>query len=111
MSAVFGGVFALNQPLHGFFTNSENLFQAIICGEQRITAPYMVMNVGMVPPNFLEGTEVSLITRAVFITDKSLMDSEKEQLTILLYPLRSNKLCRILELGTLTGTCPRNLCK
>ncbi|XP_044749171.1 rab proteins geranylgeranyltransferase component A [Coccinella septempunctata] len=109
LSAVFGGIFALNQPLHGFFTNSENLFQSLICGEQRISAPYLVMNMGMVPSQFLEKTEVRMISRAVFITDKSLMDSEREHLTLLLYPLKNKKLCRVLELGTLTGTCPKNL--
>ncbi|XP_045478876.1 rab proteins geranylgeranyltransferase component A 1 [Harmonia axyridis] len=109
LSAVFGGIFALNQPLHGFLINPENVFQGLICGDQKITAPHMVLNMGLIPLCFLENTEANLISRAVLITNKSLMDCEREELTLLLYPLKNNKLCRILELGTLTGTCPKNL--
>lgn len=40
------------------------------------------------------------------------MASEKEHLTLLFYPLKSGKsLCKVIELGALTGTCPKGICK
>ncbi|KAL3265341.1 hypothetical protein HHI36_009549 [Cryptolaemus montrouzieri] len=108
LSAVFGGVFALNQQLHGIVLNKENRFESLKCGKQNITASHIVMSVGAAPVSFFKNPTSSLISRAVLITDKSLMDSEQEHMTLLLYPA-GNKLITILELGHLTGTCPKNV--
>lgn len=40
------------------------------------------------------------------------MESDKEHLTLLIYPPECGKnSCTIIEMGTLTGTCPEGLCK
>lgn len=40
------------------------------------------------------------------------MDSEKENLTLLLFPPEDGRNpCTIIEVGPLTGTCPKDTCK
>lgn len=42
---------------------------------------------------------------------RSVKGSEKEHLTLLFYPLKGGReLCNVIELGTLTGTCPKGIC-
>ncbi|KAK9870755.1 hypothetical protein WA026_009716 [Henosepilachna vigintioctopunctata] len=108
LSAVFGGVFALNQKLHGLVLKN-NKFESLLCGKQKILSPHIVMNVGLAPESFLKYDKTKLLSRASLITNKSLVNSEKEHMTLLLYPAANNKLCTVLELGSLTGTCPKNL--
>lgn len=39
------------------------------------------------------------------------MESEKEHLTLLLFPPENGKnACITIEMGTLTGTCPKDTC-
>ncbi|CAG9834623.1 unnamed protein product [Diabrotica balteata] len=50
------------------------------------------------------------LRRCALITDKSILDSEKEHLTLAFYPPENGKpLVKIIELGCLTGTCPKPL--
>ncbi|EFA02190.1 rab proteins geranylgeranyltransferase component A 1 [Tribolium castaneum] len=109
LSAVFGGIYALNQPLKGLILNGDN-FEGITCGTQEIKAGVLVMGAEKAPPHFIKQHPKSSIARAILITDKSIMESEKEHLTLLLYPPEGGKnSCVVLELGCLTGTCPKDL--
>lgn len=111
LSAVFGGVFALSQPLSGYIFDDEG-FKALLVGQQRIKADHIVMSIEKAPEKFVKTVPKKYISRAVFITDRSILDSEKEHLTLLLYPPQDGKYSvTVIELGTLTGTCPKNLCK
>ncbi|XP_044253963.1 rab proteins geranylgeranyltransferase component A 2 [Tribolium madens] len=109
LSAVFGGIYALSQPLKGLILNGDN-FEGITCGKQEIKAEFLVMGAEKAPPEFIKQHPQSYIARAILITDKSIMDSEKEHLTLLLYPPEGDKnSCVVIELGCLTGTCPKDL--
>ncbi|KAJ8960384.1 hypothetical protein NQ314_006074 [Rhamnusium bicolor] len=109
LSAVFGGVFALGQPLNGIVL-TEDRFKGLLVGKQRINAEHIVMGIEKSPEKFVSSFTKKFISRAVFITDRSIMDSEKEHLTLLLYPPEDNKYpVTIIELGCLTGTCPKDL--
>jgi RAB protein geranylgeranyltransferase component A len=111
LSAVFGGIYALNQPLNSLIFDSENNFKGLVCGKQRITAEFLVMGVEKAPPQFIKSPPRAYIARAIFITDRSIMPSDKEHLTLLMYPPEDGKnSCVIIELGTLTGTCPKDFC-
>ncbi|RZC42111.1 rab proteins geranylgeranyltransferase component A 1 [Asbolus verrucosus] len=86
LSAVFGGIYALNQPLKGLIFDSDNRFQGLLCGKQRINADYLIMGVEKTPQVFIKSSPQSYISRGILITNKSIMSSEKEHLTLMLYP-------------------------
>ncbi|KAK4886577.1 hypothetical protein RN001_002848 [Aquatica leii] len=110
LSAVFGGIYALNQPLNGFIFNNEHTFRGVLCGQQRINAEHLVMSLEKVPQSVVDFSAKEYISRAIFITDRSIMESDKEHLTLLLFPsINGKRTCTILELGSLTGTCPKDL--
>ncbi|KAJ8922725.1 hypothetical protein NQ315_007760 [Exocentrus adspersus] len=107
LSAVFGGIFALSQPLSGLIFD-EGGFKSLLVGQQRIKADHIVMGIEKSPGTFVETFTKDYISRAVFITDKSVMESEKEHLTLLVYPPEKGKNpVTVIELGSLTGTCPK----
>ncbi|KAF2893593.1 hypothetical protein ILUMI_12580 [Ignelater luminosus] len=109
LSAVFGGVYALSQPLNGLIFNNENKFKSLLCGQQRISAEHLVMGIEKLPKEFVNFTATQFISRAVFVIDRSIMASEKENLTLLLFPPEDGKNpCTMIEVGPLTGTCPKD---
>lgn len=129
VSAVFGGIYALNQELNGFIFDKENVFKGLFAGKQRINARTLVTSVEKSPEVFVKCLEKTYISRAIFITDRlinensfdsqktcliyfrSVMESEKEHLTLLLFPPENGKnACVTIEMGTLTGTCPKDTC-
>lgn len=111
MSAVFGGVYALNQSLNGLTFDEQNNFKSLICGKQEIKSKTLVLGAEKCPTDFIKTTPKSYISRAVFITDSSIMPNDKEHLTLLIYPPEHERDSVVfIELGTLTGTCPKNLC-
>lgn len=110
LSAVFGGIFALNQNIPSVKTDDDQVFTSILCGKQNISAKNLVTDVRTASTFGLVKAESEYISRAVFITNRSVMKSEQEHLTLLLYPdNKGEKLCIVLELGYLTGTCPKGL--
>lgn len=107
LSAVFGGICALNQTITGFVTEN-NTFKSLICNKQRINAKYLVIGAEKCG-NILKSPQ-KFISRAIFITNRSILPTEKEHLTLLLHPIENGKeLVIVLEMGTLSGTCPKNL--
>ncbi|KAF5282161.1 hypothetical protein FQR65_LT02858 [Abscondita terminalis] len=110
LSAVFGGIYALNQPLNGLIFDNERKFGGVLCGQQRINAKHLVMSLEKVPKSVGDFAPKEYVSRATFITDRSIMESDKEHLTLLLFPPTNGKnICTVLELGSLTGTCPKDL--
>ncbi|XP_056641471.1 rab proteins geranylgeranyltransferase component A 1 [Diorhabda sublineata] len=109
LSAVFGGVFALAQSLQGFNV-SENKFKSIKIRDKKIEAENLVMGIKNVPKQFLRSNKIEYISRCVLITQQSILKSEKEHLTLMFYPPENGKpFVTLIELGSLTGTCPKNL--
>ncbi|KAL1505396.1 hypothetical protein ABEB36_004970 [Hypothenemus hampei] len=109
LSAVFGAIFALNQTsLKGLKTTDEKLTH-ILNGDQEIFAEQFVLGAQYAPQKFMKKLEIQqFISRAVFITDRSLLPSEQEHLTLLMFPPEEGKnLITIIEMGHLTGTCPK----
>nr|XP_022900003.1 rab proteins geranylgeranyltransferase component A 1 isoform X1 [Onthophagus taurus]XP_022900004.1 rab proteins geranylgeranyltransferase component A 1 isoform X2 [Onthophagus taurus] len=110
LSAVFGGVYALNQKLNGFIFDKGNDFKGIICGKQRINGSNLVMGVDKAPKSFVGDVSEKRISRGIFVIDRSIMSSEKEHLTLLLFPNQDGKRnCNVIEMGSLTGTCPKDI--
>lgn len=110
LSAVFGGIYALKQPIVGF-TVIENQFKSVIVDNQTISADHLIMSMEYCPEMFIHSVNKKYISRGVLITERSVMKSEKEHLTLLVYPPENGKPgVTIIELGTLTGTSPKDLC-
>lgn len=46
------------------------------------------------------------------LLNRSMWETEKEHLTLLVFPPENDKSsCITIEMGTLTGTCPKTLCR
>lgn len=70
------------------------------------------MGIDKAPEQFVKNLKKSYISRAVFITDRSILESEREHLTLLTFPPERDKnVCTVIEMGSLSGTCPQTLCK
>lgn len=111
MSAVFGSIYALGQPLHGLSIDN-NKFKSLFVGKQRIQAKHIVMGLDQAPEKFVENLKTTYISRAVLVTNKSIMNNESNLLTLLLYPPENGKnKCTIIELPYLSSCCPKDTCK
>ncbi|XP_076274633.1 rab escort protein [Rhynchophorus ferrugineus] len=110
LSAVFGGVFALDRAQVGLMIEDDKVTK-VFCQGQEICAEHFVLGAEKIPKLYTEHLKVnSYISRAVFITESSVMPSEQEHLTLFMYPAENGKpIVTVLELGSLTGTCPKNL--
>lgn len=71
LSAVFGGVYALNQSLEGIIVDGNNNVKSLICGGQRINAPHILLSLDKAPKEFVKGVDCKdSISRGIFITDR-----------------------------------------
>lgn len=109
LSAVFGGIFALNQPIAGLKLDN-NRVTSLLNGSQEIKAEHFVLNIEKAPVELVNNLKVTdYISRAVLITNRSIMPSEQEHLTLLIYPPEDKgNSVTLIEMGHLTGTCPQN---
>ncbi|XP_058789210.1 rab proteins geranylgeranyltransferase component A 1 [Phymastichus coffea] len=110
LCAVFGGVYCLKRHLDGVVVR-EDKCKAILSGKQRLTLEHLVVGQGHLPPEIVASTGENRISRGVFIIDRSIMQGEKENLTLLYYPPEKpgQEAVTIIELGPLTNACPQGL--
>lgn len=110
LCAVFGGTYCLNRPVNSLIFDANDKCSGVICGTQRINADNVVISVQNVPDKFANSWKKQGISRAIFITDRSILPCEKENLTLLLFPPENGKKSiTVIELGPATGTCPQDL--
>lgn len=91
----------------------NNIVKELVNSGQKIRADHFVINAELAPKQFLANCqEMDYIARAVLVTNRSIMPSEQEHLTLLTYPPEGGKnITTIVEMGSLTGTCPKGYCK
>lgn len=118
MCAVYGGVYCLKRPLDSIkiVENSSDTEKSIeISSNGKILkCEHVVLGVNRVPKDFISLNSFSKgISRAIFITNRSILEFEKEPLTLLQFPpLQGKKYpVTIIELGPSTYSCPKGLCK
>lgn len=71
LSAVFGGVYALNQSLEGIIVDGNNSVKSLVCGGQRINAPHFLLSLDKAPKEFVKNFNCKdSISRGIFITDR-----------------------------------------
>ncbi|CAH0392848.1 unnamed protein product [Bemisia tabaci] len=88
-------------------SDSDNSCKGIVSEDQIFSAPHVVLGVSSFPKSFLVNPEKKGLSRGIFITDRSILPSEKEQLTLLQYPI-NNRLITVIEVGPATCACPTN---
>ncbi|KAG7187878.1 hypothetical protein KM043_013857 [Ampulex compressa] len=110
LCAVFGGVYCLKRQLDGVVID-ENTCKAVITGKQRLALEHLVVGQGHLPPEIVAFEGQQQISRAIFITDRSIMQGEKENLTLLYYPPEEpgQEPVTLIELGPSTNACPQGL--
>ncbi|KAK3923718.1 Rab proteins geranylgeranyltransferase component A 2 [Frankliniella fusca] len=110
LCAVFGGTYCLQHPAKALLVADDRCVGVVSCG-QRLVADHVVMSISQAPSNYLDETPSNGISRAVFITNKSIMPSEKEPLTFLQFPPGPNhpNPITVIEVGPSTHACPKGL--
>lgn len=119
LSAVFGATYCLNQPIDSIETKTEDDGKNVVvvkCMSKTLTCDHLIMDINECPKEILspEPAEASSdISRAIFITNETIMPSEKEPLTLLRFPPleEDGNAVTVLEVGPATGSCPKGLCK
>ncbi|KAJ1521318.1 hypothetical protein ONE63_002994 [Megalurothrips usitatus] len=110
LCAVFGGTYCLQHPAKALVVSSDRCVGVVSCG-QRLVADHVVMSISQAPSHYLEDPSSSGISRAVFITNKSIMPAEKEPLTFLQFPPGPThpNTVTVIEVGPSTHACPKGL--
>ncbi|KAI5636633.1 GDP dissociation inhibitor domain-containing protein [Phthorimaea operculella] len=116
LCAVFGGVYCLNRPIDKVesTTVDEGRTRVQLHSKGKTLAcDHLVIGINECPKELLspEPAESHDISKAVFITNASIMPSEKEPLSLLRFPpLGDNdNSVTALEVGSATGSCPKGL--
>ncbi|XP_013185681.2 rab proteins geranylgeranyltransferase component A 1 [Amyelois transitella] len=116
LCAVFGGVYCLNRPIDKVETKTVDEGKTMVVIETKnktVNCEHLVIGINECPKEFMssEPAESSDISRAVFITNGTIMSSEKEPLTLLRFPPlnEGDNAVTVLEVGPATGSCPKGL--
>lgn len=118
LCAVFGGVYCLNRPVDKVETKTVDEGKTVVTVASKskiLNCDHLVIGINECPKELIspEATESCDISKAVFITNGSIMKSEKEPLTLLRFPplTEDGNAVTVLEVGPATGSCPKGLCK
>ncbi|KAI1902760.1 hypothetical protein AGOR_G00019320 [Albula goreensis] len=109
MCAVFGGIYCLRHSVQCLVLDKESgRCKAVIdtCG-QRISCNHFVVEEGYIREEHRRGVAYRQISRAVLITDRSLLPSESEQQISLVTvpPLQGGPAVQVIELCSSSMTC------
>ncbi|CAG9563332.1 unnamed protein product [Danaus chrysippus] len=116
LCAVFGGVYCLNRPIDSVETKTGDEGKEIVVigsKSKNLNCDHLVIGINECPKDLLssEPSESSDISKAIFITNGTIMPSEKEPLTLLRFPPldEGDNPVTVLEVGPATGSCPKGL--
>ncbi|CAH0669284.1 unnamed protein product [Spodoptera exigua] len=116
LCAVFGGVYCLNRPIDKVQTKTVDEGKTVVTIDSKsktLNCDHLVIGINECPKDLIspEPAESSDISKAVFITNGSIMKSDKEPLTLLRFPPQSDDdhAVTVLEVGPATGSCPKGL--
>uniref|UniRef100_A0A8D8Y315 Rab proteins geranylgeranyltransferase component A n=3 Tax=Cacopsylla melanoneura TaxID=428564 RepID=A0A8D8Y315_9HEMI len=107
LCAVYGGVYHLKRAADGVLIDGGETCKGIVSTKQRLGTKHLVIGVPNAPSSFLKSIPKKGMSRGMFITDRSILTSEKESLSLLQFPA-SNPIT-IIELGPSTHACPSGL--
>ncbi|KAI5702784.1 hypothetical protein M8J75_004113 [Diaphorina citri] len=107
LCAVYGGVYHLKRAADGVLIDQSETCRGIVSTKQRLGTQHLVIGVPNAPSSFLKTIPKKGMSRAMFITDRSILPSEKESLTLLQFPAVNP--ITVIELGPATHACPPGL--
>ena len=111
MCAVFGGIYCLRKNVKSLVLDedSKNCLAVISEDGLRLQTKWLIMEKSYVPDVFEVVTQC-MTSRAILITDRSMKDASREQISILTIPARSNGYpVRVIELPPSSMACPESL--
>nr|CAD7458034.1 unnamed protein product [Timema tahoe] len=115
LCAVFGGLYHLKRTADALIIKSDEGSKSqcvsIVSGNQRLATDNVIFGVGHALPQFLKNVPTQGISRGIFVTDRSILPSEKEALTLLQFPPVGGvgEPVTIIEVGPSTNACPAGL--
>ncbi|VVD03468.1 unnamed protein product [Leptidea sinapis] len=115
LCAVFGGVYCLNRPIDKVEHKMEEDGKSVVVIESKsktLKCEHLVIGINECPQELVspEPMERNDLSKAVFITNGTIMESEKEPLSLLRFPpLDGDHIVSVLEVGPATGSCPKGL--
>lgn len=111
MCAVWGGIYCLNLSVDSILTNNDKVTGIITNEGQRIECKHLIMEPSYLPENMIKSSDAQIISRAILVTDRALMQSGKEELSVLnAYPPDDpERSCIMLEFPASAMVCPSGL--
>lgn len=104
-SAVFGGIYCLKRSTQSIVMGSDARAVGVRTENQSLNSSFIVVEDSLIP----KATIKSCVSRAILITDKSLIPGN-DQVTLINYPpINGMEPVRILELSPSSMACPRGL--
>ncbi|XP_050417118.2 rab proteins geranylgeranyltransferase component A [Patella vulgata] len=112
LCAVFGGIYCLQMTADALIINKDNKCEAIITSEgQRISCKWLIMGSSYSPKQYITTDNQRQLSRCILFTDKSLLHSESQELSLLWVPPSDHNKhpITVLELPQSAMVCPKDL--
>ncbi|GAB1597352.1 rab proteins geranylgeranyltransferase component A-like [Argonauta hians] len=112
MCAVWGGIYCLNLSAEAIII-SEGKAKAVITSDgKRIECEWLILEPSYIPDDTIESVDSQMVNRAVLVTDQPLLQSSKEELSLLnIYPPDDTARPTVmLEYPPSSMVCPSGLC-
>ncbi|XP_064637571.1 rab proteins geranylgeranyltransferase component A 2-like [Lineus longissimus] len=112
MCAVFGGVYYLRRPIEQLVINEDKKAVGVVSAGRRLNANYVVMDASFASSQLAPGiTSSRCVSRAIYLTNKSILDCGKDELTLLRLPSTpdSPEPITVIELTQSACACPDNM--
>jgi len=110
LCAVFGGIYYLGKSINGVLVKDQTV-TGIIIENKKIKCDHLVIPSHQLPSSLAktESEKTMTTSRSVFVTQKSLLPSDKEQITFLSLPQETGPGIHVIEVGAGAAATPRGL--
>jgi len=110
MSAVFGSLYCLSKKAT-HFQIADDKCKKVVLEDQTIDCDFVVANRSYIPKKFVISNQMIQVSKAILITNGSILTSETETISFLTIPPLEGKaeLVRVIELGPTAAACPNGL--
>uniref|UniRef100_A0A0L8FS70 Rab proteins geranylgeranyltransferase component A n=1 Tax=Octopus bimaculoides TaxID=37653 RepID=A0A0L8FS70_OCTBM len=112
MCAVWGGIYCLNLSVKAIIIHEGKAKAVITSDGKRIECEWLIVEPSYIPDDIIESMETQIVNRAILVTDKALLQSPKEELSLLnIYPPEdTSRPVVMLEYPPSAMVCPTGLC-
>lgn len=112
MCAVWGGIYCLNLSVKAIIIHEGKAKAVITSDGKRIECEWLIVEPSYIPDDIIETMETQIVNRAMLVTDQPLLQSPKEELSLLnIYPPEdTSRTVAMLEYPPSAMVCPTGLC-